>query len=110
MQEYKSNKRPIPIVHSDSYRIAVGPHQGRKVFTLQTLASRSEAPEHNSLAMVAGFSLRCGVAAAARKRDKLEPPCRYIARPAIANERLSMTEQGNVHYPLKTPYRDGPLM
>jgi len=33
--------------------------------------------------------------------------CRYIARPAIANERLSLTRQGNVRYRLKTPYRDG---
>jgi hypothetical protein len=33
--------------------------------------------------------------------------CRYIARPAIANERLSLTRQGNVRNQLKTPYRDG---
>jgi len=33
--------------------------------------------------------------------------CRYIARPAIANEHLSLTGQGNIRYRLKTPYRDG---
>jgi len=38
---------------------------------------------------------------------ELERLCRYIARPAIAHERLSLTRQGNVRYPLKTPYRDG---
>ncbi len=38
---------------------------------------------------------------------RLELLCRYIARPAIANERLTLTRQGNVRYQLKTPYRDG---
>jgi len=28
--------------HSITYRIAVGPHQGRKVFTLQTVLPREE--------------------------------------------------------------------
>ena len=51
------------IGHSVSYRIAVGPHQGRKAFTLQTLAPRSGVPEDARLAKAAGFSLHCGVAA-----------------------------------------------
>jgi hypothetical protein len=33
--------------------------------------------------------------------------CRYVSRPAIAAERLSLTPQGDVHFCLKTPYRDG---
>jgi hypothetical protein len=33
--------------------------------------------------------------------------CRYIARPAVAEPRLSLTERGEVRYTLKTPYRDG---
>ena len=37
----------------------------------------------------------------------LEPLCRYITRPAIAEQRLSLTNQGKVRYELKTPYRDG---
>ena len=40
-------------------------------------------------------------------REKLERLCRYIARPAIANERLALTRQGEVRYRRKTPYRDG---
>ena len=32
---------------------------------------------------------------------------RTITRPAIAEPRLSLTSSGNVHYQLKTPYRDG---
>ena len=32
---------------------------------------------------------------------------RYITRPAVSTERLSLTAQGNIRYRLKTPYRDG---
>ena len=51
--------------------------------------------------------LHAGVAARADQRQKLERLCRYISRPAIAEQRLSLTPNGNVRYQLKTPYRDG---
>lgn len=47
------------------------------------------------------------MAAAVDERGKLERLCRYIARPAVSTERLSLTAQGLIHYRLKTPYRDG---
>ncbi len=56
---------------------------------------------------VAGFSLHAGVATKAHERDKLERLCRYIARPAVATKRLSMTRNGAVRYELKIPYSDG---
>ena len=56
---------------------------------------------------MAGFSLHAGVATKAHERDKLERLCRYIARPAVATKRLSMTRNGAVRYELKTPYSDG---
>ena len=65
--------------HSITYRIAVGPHQGRKVFTLQTLAASHE-PFDDVVGKVAGFSLHAGVAARADERQKLERLCRFIAR------------------------------
>ena len=71
--------------HSITYRIAVGPHQGRKVFTLQTMPSCNE-PFDDSVGKVAGFSLHTGVAARADERKKLERLCRYIARPAVHGE------------------------
>ena len=37
----------------------------------------------------------------------IERLCRYISRPALSEKRLSLTPNGNVRYPLKTPYRDG---
>ena len=93
--------------HSITYRIAVGPQQGRKVFTLQTLPDERDADDTPAVGNVAGFSLHAGVAAKANQRDKLERLCRYINRPAIAEKRLSLTKQGLVRYELKTPYRDG---
>jgi hypothetical protein len=33
--------------------------------------------------------------------------CRYITRPAIANERLALNRAGQVVLTLKTPYREG---
>ena len=92
--------------HSITYRIALGPHQSRKVFTLQTLPATHE-PLDDSVGQVAGFSLHAGVAARADERNKLERLCRTIARPAVSEKRLSLTAHGNVRYPLKTPYRDG---
>ncbi len=93
--------------HSITYRIAVGPQQGHKVFTLQTLPDERDADDTPVAGNVAGFSLHAGVAAKADQRDKLERLCRYITRPAIAEKRLSLTHQGKVRYKLKTPYRDG---
>jgi hypothetical protein len=93
--------------HSITYRIALGPHKGRKAFMLQTVPAASAAPSGERLAQASGFSLHAGVAARAPQRDTLERLCRYIARPAVAIERLSLSAQGQIRYALKTPYRDG---
>jgi len=93
---------------SITYRIAVGPQQGRKVFTLQTLPDcRPDNPRVHTLGKVAGFSLHAGVATRAHEREKLERLCRYIARPAVSTKRLSLTRQDKVRYELKVPYNDG---
>ena len=93
---------------SITYRIAVGPQAGRKVFTLQTLpAGDPDEPCVNTVGKVSGFSLHAGVAAKADQRNKLERLCRYITRPAVSEKRLSITPGGNIRYQLKTPYRNG---
>ncbi len=91
---------------SVSYRIAVGPDTGKKVFTLQTMPAK-DPNNLGQLAKIAGFSLHAGVFADAEQPDKLERLCRYIARPAISEERLSLTSTGKVRHELKTPYNDG---
>lgn len=92
---------------SVSYRIAVGPQQGRKVFTLQTIPAWEEDDRFGQVAKESGFSLHAGVAAQAWERQKLERLCRYITRPAVSEKRLSLTSSGNIRYQLKTPYSDG---
>jgi len=76
--------------HSITYRIAVGPQAGRKVFTLQTLPASDELLD-DAVSKVAGFSLHAGVAAKAQERNKLERLYRYISRPAVSAQRLSLT-------------------
>jgi hypothetical protein len=94
------------LAHSIAYRIAVGPHAGRKVFTLQSLSPGDEGFS-TAAGKVGGFSLHAGVAARADERKKLERLCRYISRPAVSETRLSLTPGGLVRYQLKTPYSDG---
>ena len=62
------NERPMNhlLGSSITYRIAVGPQQGRKVFTLQTLPD-CEDDQFTSRVGNAGFSLHAGVAAKAHE-------------------------------------------
>jgi hypothetical protein len=91
---------------SITYRIATGPREGQKVFTLQTLPAEPDAPRPQ-VAESSGFSLHAGIAATASQRETLEHLARYVARPPVATERLALTGSGQVRYTLKTPYRDG---
>jgi hypothetical protein len=94
--------------HSITYRIAIGPQQGKKVFTLQTLLPKaSDDDRFSQVAKAGGFSLHAGVAVQAHERKKLEHLCRYVARPAVSEQRLALTRDGRVRYELKTPYKDG---
>ena len=77
------------------------------MFTLQTLPDCRPDNRLVDTGHVAGFSLHAGVATKTHERDKLERLCRYIARPAVATKRLSMTRHGMVRYELKIPYSDG---
>ena len=93
---------------SITYRIVVGPQQGRKVITLQTLPDlETDSPFSCSVGEVAGFSLHAGVATKANERAKLERLCRYITRLAVSTKRLSLTRHGQIRYELKTPWRNG---
>ena len=70
---------------------------------------------YSLLAEVSGYqgrspwlvSLHAEVCCAADQRKKLEQLCRYITRPAIANERLIRNRAGDVVLQLKSPYHDG---
>jgi hypothetical protein len=58
-------------------------------------------------ANVSGFSLHANVCIPAKARRQLENLCRYVARPAVAMERLSILPDGRVSYRLRHKWRDG---
>ena len=89
------------------YRIAIGPNAGRQALTLRTVPAQPEPAASALLAKQPGFSLHAATCCEANQRDKLEKLCRYIARPAIANERLSTNERRQIVHKFKQPFRNG---
>jgi len=67
----------------------------------------SSIPPDHPAADIDGFSLHAAVRCAAKDRQALEQLCRYITRPALANERVQTNAAGQVVLKLKTPWRDG---
>ncbi len=92
---------------SCTYRIALGPRAGQKVLSLQSLPSAAKASAPELRVNAHGFSLHAAVRWRADQRAELEHLCRYITRPAIANERLKRNHAGQVVLQLKSPYKDG---
>lgn len=90
-----------------TYRFALGPNKGKRALTLKTVPETDHNSTQGLVAKSSGFSLHAGVAFTGTERDKIEKLCRYIARPAIALERLSLNANGQVVYTLKKPYDDG---
>jgi hypothetical protein len=98
---------PLPAA-SCTYRIALGPRAGQKVVRLSSATALPLPPGTPTRCVeLEGFSLHADTRCAIHQRHQLEQLCRYITRPAIANERLSVNEAGQIVLKLKTPYRDG---
>ena len=77
------------------------------MLSLRTVPGRDEKATVGLCAEAHGFSLHAGVRCGAHQRKRLERLCRYITRPAIANERLKRDGAGNVVLQLKSPWHDG---
>jgi Putative transposase len=92
---------------SCTYRVALGPRAGQKVLSLQSLPSAARASTPELRVNAHGFSLHAAVRWGADQRKKLEHLCRYITRPAIANERLKRNRAGQVVLQLKSAFKDG---
>lgn len=56
---------------------------------------------------MAGFDLHANVAVPARDRVRLEQLCRYLLRPAVAQDRLQLLADDRVLLTLKTAWADG---
>ena len=90
-----------------TYRIAFGPRAGQKVLTVQGAMPKVSDFNQTLCADINGFSLHAAVRCAGDGRKSLEQLCRYITRPALANERVQTNAAGQVVLKLKTAWRDG---
>ncbi len=88
-------------------RIAMGERKGGYVRRLGAIDRLQVERTSRLCAQVAGFSLHAAVYCKPWERAKLEMLCRYITRPAVAEERLELQPSGDILLRLKTPYTDG---
>jgi hypothetical protein len=87
-------------------RIPFGPKRGQPV---QRLRKCPEAPRPKGplCADLDGFSLQAQVALPQGAHARREALARYLTRPPLARERLSLTPDGRVRYELGRTWRDG---
>ena len=79
------------------YRIAIGPQQGRKAFMIRTIRPLDRPdPGLERAAKANRFSLHAGVSCEGHQKNNRERLCRYIARPAVAVPRPSLSSTGKV--------------
>ncbi len=89
-------------------RIALGPRAGARVFQLGRepdapwVTSRGPCQAH-----LEGFDLHANIAVGADERAGVERLCRYVLRPPVAQDRLSLTPDGLVLVTLKAEWHDG---
>ena len=88
-------------------RIAFGPRAGQKVPTVQGAMPRNKDFKQTLCADIKGFSLHTAVRSGADDRQALEQLCRYINRPAPANERVQTNVAGQLVLKLKIAWRVG---
>ena len=77
--------------------MVVGTQVHKEVFLI-------DAEANKFLAKASGFSLHAGVACKSDERKKRERICRYISRPSLSEDRLSLNARGQVVYKLKKPW------
>ena len=91
-----------------TYRIAFGPRAGLQgVHGARCDAARQRVHPNAVRPDEQGFSLHAAVRCGAHERRRLEQLCRYLTRPALANERVQCNGAGQVVLRLKTPWGDG---
>ena len=60
------------IGHSITYRVAIGPRAGQKVFTLHTLPPQLDDAPRTAVAQASGFSLHAGIGIETDRPEKLD--------------------------------------
>ncbi|MCP4099908.1 MAG: hypothetical protein GY750_00545, partial [Lentisphaerae bacterium] len=90
-------------------RVALGPDSGKPIAKLTDHAAAT--PGQPSLPPLTsneqGYSLHAATHIPANDRALREHLCRYISRPPLAQGRLSLTDEGQVLWKLRSPWRNG---
>jgi len=87
--------------------VATGPRRGCRVLRFGTEPGEAQSEiKSKRCADVGGFNLHANVRVAANDREGLEHLCRYLARPPIANDRLSQLPDGKLALRFKQAWRD----
>ena len=86
---------------------ATGPRRGARLLRLGSANAFEATIAGRRCAAVEGFNLHANVRVAANDRDGLEHLARYLARPPVANGRLTALADGNVALRFKRPFSDG---
>jgi hypothetical protein len=88
--------------------VATGPRRGCRVLRLGTTGDDANAViTRKRCADVAGFNVHANTCARANERARLEILVKYLARPPIANDRLSELPDGRLALQFKQSWRDG---
>jgi hypothetical protein len=90
-------------------RLATGPNTGKKV---RKLGQQIHLPFYGEFKSprcfaVDGFSLHANTFCHENESYKLRRLIEYVARPPFANDRISLTRNGDVTLKLKKPFNDG---
>jgi len=93
-------------------RVALGPKAGWRITHVgdggeHVAAVRVPPSAATLLAEADGYNVHAGVFVHARARATLERVCKYILRPPLARDRLTLGGDGRVFWELKRPYDDG---
>ena len=109
--EQEQGLLPLLCAASIQGRVALGPEAGSRITRLgrPVVEDAGGAVVLKELcAELDGFNLHAAVRVdGEHQRDRLEHLCRYITRPALSSNRLSIDEQGRVVLRLRVPFRDG---
>jgi len=97
---------------SVTHRIAFGPNTGQPVRRLKSQTSLWP-PEQNfkststACVLAGGYSVHAETAIKAHERERLEKLVRYMARPAISDERVIIEGPESIRIKLKSAWTDG---
>jgi hypothetical protein len=88
--------------------VALGPRRGARLRRLGDAVEPVETPTPGDCqARANGFDLHAGLVVPAGQRERLERVCRYTLRSPMTQERLHLTDEGQVRLELRRPWRDG---